>query len=273
MSDTAVYYDIERQGAVVVWRFRNPPQNLMTPATNEELTQLVEAFEQDESLRVAILTSAVPDVFIQHFDVSTLSDWATLLQSEGDAPIRQEARPEPAAPRGLDRLRRKPVIAAINGLTGGGGCETALKCEFRWMARGALLGLPEIMVGILPGGGGTQRMSRLIGASRALEMMLLGKMVDADEAETIGLVHRACDPDDLLPSALQFAQELATRSPLAVANIMRCVIEGSQLTLREGLQLESELFIELMRSETARELMAAYVSQGQQARRLLDEEG
>lgn len=267
------YYDTETRGPVVIWRFNHPPQNLMTPETDAELTQLVEAFEADDHLRVAILTSALENVFIQHFDVSTLSNWSEMLHAQ-PAPAQDQQQPpaDLAEPRGLNRIRRKPVIAAINGMTGGGGCETALKCEFRWMARGALLGLPEIMVGILPGGGGTQRMTRLIGISKALEMMLMGKMVGADEAEAIGLVHRACEPGELLPSAIEFATALAARSPHAVANIMRCIYEGSQMPLREGLALERQLFIDLLRTDAARDLMAAYVGQGQQARRLLDEE-
>lgn len=124
------------------------------------------------------------------------------------------------------------MIAAINGQTLGGGCEFALACDFRFMARGPKkIGLIEVQLGIIPGAGGTQRMARLLGRGRALELILEGKMLSADEPERIGLVHRAVDPDRLLPESLAYAERLARWSPVSVRNIKRTIHEGLELPL------------------------------------------
>ena len=257
------FHIVEKEGPVTVWKFNNPPQNLMNLATGAEFTELVEEFEADPEARVGIYTSNLDHVFIQHFDVSTiLNEWSRLTPEQMTA-WREEMAKNPPPPRGLRRLRRKPIIAAINGQTAGGGCEQTLMCEFRFMSRRATLGCPEVNAGILPGGGGTQRMTRLLGIGKAMEMLLLGKVVDADEAERIGLVHRACNHEDLMPFALQYARELAMRPPMAIGHIMQCIYEGSQMPLRDGLALESRLFFELTQSEDAKRIMSEYVAGGQ----------
>jgi enoyl-CoA hydratase/carnithine racemase len=257
------FHIVEKQGPVTVWKFNNPPQNLMTIPTMMEFTELVEAFEADPDARVGIYTSNLDHVFIQHFDVATiLKEWSAMTP-EQVATLREAAAKNPSPPRGLGRLRRKPIIAAINGQTAGGGCEATLQCEFRFMSRKATLGCPEVNAGILPGGGGTQRMTRLLGIGKAMEMLLLGRVVDADEAERIGLVHRACDHEDLMPAALAFAEELAMRPPMAIGHIMECIYVGGQMPLGEGLALESRLFFELTQSEDAKRIMSEYVAGGQ----------
>jgi len=266
------YHIVEKDGPVVIWKFNNPPQNLMNLDTGAELTELVEEFEADPELRVAILTSNLPDVFIQHFDVATiLSEWSSLTPEDIAAYQDSQQEVHEIKTRGLGRLRRKPVIAAINGQTAGGGCETTLMCEFRFMSRNATLGCPEVNVGILPGGGGTQRMTRLLGLSKAMEMLLLGRVVDADEAERIQLVHRALDPEELMPAAMAFARELAMRPPMAIGHIMECIYVGSQKPLAEGLALEGKLFFELARSDDARQAMSAYVDGGQDVKAVMDD--
>lgn len=263
------YYVVEKDGPVVIWKFNNPPQNLMNLQTGAEFTELVEEFEADPELRVGILTSNLPHVFIQHFDVGTiLSEWSSRTPEEMAAFAEQREKSADVKPRGLGRLRRKPIIAAINGQTAGGGCETTLMCEFRFMSRTATLGCPEVNAGILPGGGGTQRMTRLLGIGKAMEMLLLGRVVDADEAERIGLVHKAYDFEELMPAALAFAKELAMRPPMAIGHIMECIYEGTQKPLREGLALEGKLFFELTQSEDAKAIMSAYVEGGQKVTNL-----
>lgn len=257
------FHVVEKEGPVIIWKFNNPPQNLMNLQTIYEFTELVEEFEADPDLRVGIYTSNLDHVFIQHFDVGTILDeWSSKTPEEMDAQ-REAMAKNPPPPRGLGRLRRKPIIAAINGQTAGGGCEQTLICEFRFMSRKATLGCPEVNAGILPGGGGTQRMTRLLGIGTAMEMLLFGKVVDADEAERIGLVHRACDHENLMSEAVQFARELAMRPPMAIGHIMQCIYEGGQMPLREGLALESKLFFELTQSEDAKQIMGAYVAGGQ----------
>ena len=266
------YYVIEKDGPVVIWKFNNPPQNLMNLQTGAEFTELVEEFEADPELRVGILTSNLPHVFIQHFDVSTiLNEWSSRTPEEM-ADLAEQRKTSGVRPRGLGRLRRKPIIAAISGQTAGGGCETTLMCEFRFMSRTATLGCPEVNAGILPGGGGTQRMTRLLGIGKAMEMLLLGRTVDADEAERIGLVHKAFDYEELLPAAIAFAQELAARPPMAIGHIMECIYVGTQMPLGEGLALESKLFMELTQSEDAKRIMSAYVEGGQKVNTIQESE-
>jgi len=262
MDRAPVFHEIEIDGPVVIWKFKNPPKNLLTRETGEELADLVEEFEGDRDLRVGILTSAVPDVFIQHYDVSALVEMAGRLRATTDDDPLRFAFQRPVQ-RGTRRLGPKPIIAAINAWVSGGGLELALTCDFRFMSRSATLGLIEVLLGILPGGGGTQRMARLIGTARALEMMMLGKIIGADEAERMGIIHRACEPEELLPAAVAFAKQLAARPPLALALIKRCVYEGTEMPISEGLALERQLFMELMRSDDAYRLMSEYVADGQ----------
>lgn len=265
MAKEPQFFKVERDGPVIIWKFHNPPKNLWNMETGPEFDDLVEALYADPDLRVGIITSALPDVFIQHFDVSLLVDWGEALRSA--APIPPVERP---APRGIHRLGPKPVIAAINAPVAGGGCELTLACDFRFMSRAATIGCPEVNAGILPPSG-TQRMARLLGIGKALELILLGKILYADEAERIGLVHRACDPDELMPAALEFANALAIKAPLAVAHIKRAIYEGSEMPLEKGLELAMELFQETIKSEDALQLMRAYVAAGQDAERLRQE--
>lgn len=263
------YYVVEKDGPVIIWKFNNPPQNLMNLQTAAEFTDLVEEFEADPHLRVGILTSNLPGVFIQHFDVATILDEWSSKTPEELTQMQDARRNSKVKPRGLGRLRRKPIIAAINGQTAGGGCETTLMCEFRFMSRNASLGLPEVNAGILPGGGGTQRMTRLLGIGKAMEMLLLGQVVGADEAERIGLVHKAYDDEELLPATLEFAKELAQRPATAIGHIMECIYEGSQMSLRDGLTLEAKLFFELTQTEDAKRIMSNYVEGGQKVNNLV----
>jgi enoyl-CoA hydratase/carnithine racemase len=151
------------------------------------------------------------------------------------------------------------VIAAVNGTAMGGGCELALACDFRIIARGGSFGLPEVRVGILPGAGGTQRMARLIGTAKALELMLLGNTVDADDAVRLGLAHRAVDPVDLMRDALSLAAELASRPRLSIALIKQCVLRGIEMPLVDALRFESQAFMQTMHSDDASALMRAYL--------------
>jgi enoyl-CoA hydratase len=262
MQNEPRFHQIEIDGPIIIWNFHNPPKNLLSRETSEELASLVEQFEADPDLRVGILTSALSDVFIQHYDVSALVQLAKRLR---DASIHDPLRFafQRPIPRGTRRLGPKPIIAAINAWVSGGGVELALTCDFRFMSRNATLGLIEVLLGILPGGGGTQRMARLLGTARALEMMMLGKVISADEAERIGLVHHVCDPQQLMPTVISFAKQLAARPPLPLALIKRCIYEGIEMPLEEGLALERYLFMELMRSDDAYQLMIEYVAGGQ----------
>ncbi len=259
MVNEPKFFKVEKEVPIVIWRFYNPPRNLWDAETGPEFLQLVESFYQDPSLRVGIFTSGMPDVFIQHYDVS-------LLVKMGEQ-LLQEKSPAPPPRRVGFRRDSKPIIAAINAPLAGGGLELAMSFDFRFMSRAASAAQSEVNVGILPGGGGTQRMTRLVGLGRALELMLTGRRIFADEAERIGLITRACDPVRLMPEALEFARELANRPPLAVSLIRRCIYEGMSMTLDDGLALESELFRETVKNGEALERMRAYVAASQDPQR------
>jgi len=252
------FFMVDRDGAVVIWKFYNAPKNIWTGETAMEYNDLVEEFYEDKDARVGIMTSAMPDVFVQHFDVSILVDMGEQLKKA--PPPQPTERPKP---RGVYRRGPKVLIAAINANLAGGGLELAMAHDFRFMARHASAAQSEVNVGILPGGGGTQRMPRLVGLPKALELMLTGRRIFADEAERIGLITRACDPLMLMPEALAFAKAMADRPPLAVAHIKRCVYEGWDMPIEQGLAMEGQLFAELVKSEDALNRMRAYVGTGQ----------
>ncbi|MCI0889248.1 MAG: enoyl-CoA hydratase/isomerase family protein [Chloroflexi bacterium] len=258
--DDYEFIKTERLDTAMIARLDNPPRNLLNAKMVVELSALVNAAEADEAVRTLILTGASEGTFILHYDVGELSTASDLA--------REQAPPPPATGEGeLHGMHKlllsiqemsKPVIAAINGTAMGGGCELALACDFRYIAKGGIIGLPEVRVGILPGAGGTQRMARLLGTAKALELMLLGQVIDADEAERIGLVHKAVEPDQLLPAVLELAGELADRPPLSLALIKRCILKGTELPLIDALRLEQDAFLETMRSDDASRLMRGY---------------
>ncbi len=249
----------DRQDSAVIARLSNPPRHLLNAKMVVELRALADEVEEDDTARSLILTGDAEGTFITHYDVGELSKVSDHARKQeppddnGDIEL-----------HGMHKLllalqeMSKPVIAAINGTAMGGGCELALACDFRYIARGGVIGLPEVRVGILPGAGGTQRMTRLLGTAKALELMLLGQVLSADEAERIGLVHKAVEPDELLPQALALAAELSTRLPLSIALIKHCVLQGSELPLLDALKLEQQAFTRTMRSDDAVRLMREY---------------
>jgi enoyl-CoA hydratase/carnithine racemase len=256
------FFMVIKEGPVTVWRFYYPPKNIWTGETAQEFNDLVEEFYADPDSRVGIFTSAMPDVFIQHFDVSILVQMGEMLQ-KAPPPPPPAAQAAQMGPRGIYRRGPKPVIACINANLAGGGLELAMACDFRFMAKNASAAQAEVNVGILPGGGGTQRMLRLVGLPRALELMLTGRRIFADEAERIGLITRACEPFTLFQETMAFAQAMAGRPPLAVQHIRTCVYEGWDMPLAQGLEMEGRLFQELVKSKDALERMRAYVASGQ----------
>jgi enoyl-CoA hydratase/carnithine racemase len=164
----------------------------------------------------------------------------------------------------LDALAAIPraTVAAVNGYALGGGCELALACDFRIVADNAKLGQPEILLGIIPGGGGTQRLARLIGASRAKDMVLTGRQVAADEALAWGLADRVVPADQVLDAALEFAGALARGPLLAQAAAKRAIDEGLNGTLADGLDLEQELFADVFTTDDAVTGVKSFLDQG-----------
>jgi enoyl-CoA hydratase len=259
MSDYQ-YIDARREGAALVATLNNPPKNFLNAPMVVELTNLVAAVAEDPEVRALVFTGGVDGIFITHYDVgelTTLSD--RLPETSGDPGAPGDFHPMNKLLLAIQELPQ-PVIAAINGTVMGGGCELSLACDFRYMAKGPyVIGLPEVRVGILPGAGGTQRMTRLLGTAKALELMLLGNTLDPESAERVGLVHRAVEPDRLLPEALALAAELAQGPATSIAMIKQCILKGSEMPLLEGLKFEQAAFWKTMRSEDAGRLMKRYL--------------
>jgi len=231
--------------------------NYMTAPMSQELLELVGRAENDANTRAIILTGGVDGKFITHYSVDELAAMA--------ADPAACAQIFPAASAGfhrmLDRIMLMPkaVIAAINGDCMGGGYELALACDFRLAADGPYqIGLPEAVLGILPGGGGTQRLPRLIGRGRALEVLLFGNVYNPRDAEKMGMVNRVIAPGDLMPFAMDWAGTLASRPPRAIAAIKRAVYVGADRDLESGLYVERMEMTQLMCSQDARALMTDY---------------
>jgi len=252
------YFRIERDAGVAVCTMVNPPMNYFTGPMAQELGQLVAELGSDAAVRSVILTGGVEGKFITHYSVEELAILAvdaTVYRQRGE----QGEAAFHALMTGVQRLP-KPVIAAINGDCMGGGFELALACDFRLAALGPYqIGLPESRLGILPGGGGTQRLTRLIGAAKALEVMLFGNVYPPDEAARLGLVHRVVPVHDLMGIALDWARQLARQPPVALAMIKRAVYEGGDTDFEAGLAIERACFTEVMCSADARRGMAAYL--------------
>jgi enoyl-CoA hydratase len=232
----------------------NRPQklNALNARTVTELAEAFRSVRDDSHVGAAVLTGAGERAFVAGADISE---------------IRQL---DPA--RGVEMARRgqeltllmercgKPVIAAVNGFALGGGCELAMACTLRVAARTAKLGQPEINLGIIPGYGGTQRLARLIGESKAMELILTAAMVSAEEALALGLVNRVVEPGQARPAAETWARELVTtKPPLAVKAAIEAVHEGLSRTLEDGLSLEARLFAALCATEDMGEGTSAFL--------------
>jgi enoyl-CoA hydratase/carnithine racemase len=253
LDDAAAKYtriNIERRGSVLIAKFNNPPQQLMDMTTVAELGNLLTHVEQDAQTRVLIFTGA-GDRFIRYFDVGPVVSSG----KAGDATLDVNARELNVVHKTLLQMEAlsKPTICAINGKgTAGGGLETALACDFRIMASGGQLQFPEVSVGIIPGAGGTQRLPRIIGQARAMEMIMTTAPVDAATAERIGLVNRVVAEDKLMPEAMAIADRLLAQPALSLKIAKRVMHESQGLPLEQGLIVEQEGFAEAISSEETR---------------------
>lgn len=208
--------------------------NALNMATMEELRTAFHAIKNDNSVRVVILTGAGEKAFIAGADIGELS--------KQDAITAKEYTHRGQSVLNLIENLGKPVIACINGFALGGGCEIALACTMRLASETAKLGQPEVKLGIIPGYGGSQRLPRLVGKGIAMQLLLSGEMITAQEAHRIGLVNEVTAPADLIPRAEAIAQKIIANAPLAVQYTMEAVNKGMEMNLSEGLYLEAVLF-------------------------------
>jgi enoyl-CoA hydratase/carnithine racemase len=225
--------------------------NALNTATWKDLRTAFEIARDDATVRGIILTGAGNKAFIAGADISELAH-ASALDAERSSRFGQEVL-------NLIESLGKPVIAAVNGFALGGGCETAMACTLRIAADTAQLGQPEVALGLLPGGGGTQRLPRLVGKGRALQLILSGDMISAQEAYRIGLVNEVVAAADLIPRAEAILKKIASNAPIAVKFALEVANRGVEMSQDDGLLLEASYFGLCAATEDKTEGTAAFL--------------
>ena len=226
---------VERDGAVALVTINRPAKlNALNAQTIAELGQVMGTLGADPDVRAVVLTGAGEKAFVAGADINELAVQTPAQGKEHAA----------AGQRVFDRIASlgKPVIAALNGFTLGGGCELAMACTLRIAADSARLGQPEVNLGLTPGYAGSQRLPRLVGRGIALELLLTGDMIGAQRAYEIGLVNRVVPAADLRAEAMKLAAHLASKAPVAVQYILEMVQHGAEMPLAEAQHLEATLF-------------------------------
>jgi len=248
---------VEREGAVAILTIDRPEKrNALNAAVRRELSEAVEAAASDPEIRVLVITGAGDRAFVAGADIGEFAE---------RTPLEQRAA---MAGRSLfETVARcpKPVIAMINGFALGGGCELALACDLRIAADIARLGQPEINLAILPGGGGTQRLPRLVGTGQAMRLVLTGEPIDAAEALRIGLVEMVVPAAELRERVMEIAGRMATRSPVALQMAKAAVRAAAEMPLSAGLAYERELFVTCFASDDRTEGVTAFLEKREPA--------
>jgi enoyl-CoA hydratase len=243
---------VERDGAVAILTINRPTVlNALNTQTVDELRRAMLELKADATARAIIVTGAGPKSFVAGADINEL---AVLSPTAG----REHALVGQHVFDVIENLG-KPVIAAINGFALGGGCELAMACTLRIAADSARLGQPEIALGLIPGYAGTQRLPRLVGKGRALEILLTGAQIGADDALRIGLVHRVVPAADLMTEARTLAAQLAANAPVAMRYIINAVNKGVEMPFAEACQYEATLFGLVASTDDMREGTAAFL--------------
>jgi enoyl-CoA hydratase len=241
-----------RDDHVVTLTLNRPDKlNALNVELLHELGRLVLDLSQDPSVRCAILTGAGDKAFAAGADIAAMSEMT---------PVRAKELAEMGHAIGQAmETARFPIIAAVNGFALGGGCELALACDFIYASDRARLGQPEVSLGVIPGFGGTQRLTRRVGEGRARELCMTGDMIGADEALRIGLVNAVVPHAELLPRVREVAGRIASKAPLAVAAAKRVILRGADVALTTANELEATAFAALFGSVDQREGMRAFL--------------
>ena len=248
----ATYITTERHDAVALVTIDNPPMNALSAALLEELEAEVEALDSDDEVRAIVLRGGGERAFVAGADIK-------------EFPALRESAAEGGSARGIQRVGQRmdaahtPFVAAIRGFCLGGGLELAMCCDVRVCSDDAQLGQPEIKLGLIPGGGGTQRLPRLVGIGRAMFLNLTGDFVDAETAYAWGLVERVVPAGELEEEALALAGRIASQSPHAVAVLRELARTTRDLPLEEGLRREADGFVRCLRSDDGAEGVAAFI--------------
>ena len=261
MVDKFKHLRIVDEGQIVTCYLSNPPTHTLTAEGVIEIHKFLDIMEAKKDLRVLAFTGDGDEVFIKHYEVGELAE--TAEKNLNKTQVNSDPKELHGFHRMLLRLRDLDaiVIAGINGNTAGGGCEFSLGCDLRIMSDGDYkIGLPETSVGILPGGGGTQRLARLIGASRALDLILHARLLTPHEAESFGIINKIIPHKNFHEGLNHYCQDLAKRAPIALSQVKKIIHKGLDMTLEEGLLLEQKAFDITMNSEDAAQAMRALLT-------------
>ena len=242
--------EYSKEGKIAVFRINRP--EAMGALNVEGMTRLQQAllsFRDDDDLWVGIITGTGDKIFSAGVDIK---DYLPMVKNTTDKKWQRPA----GIMRGLEIW--KPLIAACNGLTIGGGLEISLACDMMIASENAKFGLPEVKVGVCPGGGGTQRLPRKIPYNLAAEMLFTGKTIDANEAYRIGLVNKVVPLEMLMPEAMKIAASICEAAPLAVRTAKECMARGLGMSLEEGLRLEDDLQTYIMSTKDFEEGLSAF---------------
>jgi enoyl-CoA hydratase/carnithine racemase len=243
--------DYKKEGRIAIFTINRPEaMNALNVETMAELRDAMTEFRDDDELWVGIVTGAGEKAFCGGADIKNTLPF---MKEHGRDPW---AMPD-SIMRGLEMW--KPLVAAINGMALGGGLELALACDIRIVAENARLGTPEVTLGLIPGWGGTQRLPRVIPWCEAAELLLMGKLIDAQEAYRIGLVNKVVPQAEVLATAKEWAQAICKAAPLAVRAAKEAMLRGSAMTIEEGLRLENALVASVMATEDFTEGTTAFV--------------
>ena len=255
------HLEVEDQGQIIICYLSNPPTHTLTAQGLLEIHDFLDSLVSNKELRILAFTGAGEDVFIRHYEVGELADTAEKnigRQEETKKPDNNPIKELHGFHKMLLKIRDLDaiVVAGINGNTAGGGCEFSLGCDLRVMSSGDyFIGLPETSVGILPGGGGTQRLARLIGSSRALDLILHGQLISNVKALEFGIINEILPKESFLKSLKEYCRILANRAPIALREVKRAIHRGMDLPLEEALLLEQEAFNKTMNSKDAAKAM------------------
>ena len=245
---------IEKQGAVGTLTFNRP--DVLNAYNRTLATEIIRGFNElssDQDVRVIVLTGA-GKAFMAGADINMVNGWS----QQGDATKIQEELRELVNPNMFEDCP-KPVIAAVNGLAFGMGCEIAMACDYRIATDVAQFGQPEIKIGIIPGAGGSQRLMHLVGATKALEMITTGDPIDAQEAYRIGLINQVVARDELKDAVQTFAGKLIRQGAVALDVCKKLIYQGGEMSLRQGIEYEQNQFCQILLTEDAQEGTQAFL--------------
>jgi enoyl-CoA hydratase len=242
---------LEKEGNVAIVKLNRPPVNSLNVKAYIELAEMFTELENDESVGAIIVTGAGEKAFGAGLDVKDVAGNSTVWCFDFLKLVRQA----------MEKIANinKPTVAAMFGFTLGGGCEIAIACDIRLTTPDAVIGLPEITLGVMPGAGGTQRLPRLVGIPKTKELLFTGDNINGDEAYRIGLVNKVVSKESLMEEAMKLAHKLASRPRVALSLIKSCVNSSATMDLPSGLMMEDESFTIAYTSEDGREGIQAFL--------------